>query len=119
MKERKEINIHIGERIQKSRELSGYTQEKLAEKVGVSIQYISDLERGVVGTSVPTLIKICNTLCASSDYILMGKSGEKNIPCVTDRLQHLSPEELRIIEDGINLMIEAFQIRKKDETSKQ
>jgi len=119
MKERKEINIHIGERIQKSRELSGYTQEKLAEKVGVSIQYISDLERGVVGTSVPTLIKICNTLCASSDYILMGKAGEKSIPSVTDRLQHLSPEELRIIEDGINLMIEAFQIRKKDETSKQ
>ena len=113
MKERKEINIHIGERIQKSRELSGYTQEKLAEKVGVSIQYISDLERGVVGTSVPTLIKICNTLCASSDYILMGKTDGEDISSVTGRLRHLSPEELKIIEDGINLMIEAFQIRDK------
>lgn len=113
MKERKEINIRIGERIQKAREISGYTQEKLAEKVGVSIQYISDLERGVVGTSVPTLIKICNTLCASSDYILMGKAGEEDISAVTGRLQNLSPEELKIIENGINLMIEAFQIREK------
>ena len=77
MKERKEINIQIGKRIQATRESFGYTQEKMAEKVGVSIQYISDLERGVVGTSVPTLIKICNTLCASSDYILMGKTGER------------------------------------------
>ena len=113
MKERKEINIQIGRRIQKARETSGYTQEKLADKVGVSIQYISDLERGIVGTSVPTLIKICNTLCVSSDYILMGKDEIQDISSVEGRLNNLSSEEIQIIEKGINLMIEAFQIRKK------
>lgn len=113
MKERKEINIQIGRRIQKARETSGYTQEKLADKVGVSIQYISDLERGIVGTSVPTLIKICNTLCVSSDYILMGKDEIQDISSVEGRLNNLSSEEIQIIEKDINLMIEAFQIRKK------
>ena len=115
MKERKEINIQIGRRIQKAREASKYTQEKLAERVGVSIQYISDLERGVVGTSIPTLIKICNTLCTSSDYILMGKNENKDISSVENRLQNLSQEEIDIIEKGINLMVEAFQLRDKNQ----
>ena len=115
MKERKEINIQIGERIQKAREASKYTQEKLAEKVGVSTQYISDLGRGIVGTSIPTLIKICNTLCTSSDYILMGKSESRDISSVENRLQNLSQEEIEIVEKGINLMIEAFQFRDKSQ----
>ena len=113
MKERKEINVQMGKRIQNARESSGYTQEKLADKVGVSIQYISDLERGIVGTSVPTLIKICKTLCTSSDYILMGKTQSQNISSVENRLNNLTQEEIKIIENGINLMIEAFQVREK------
>lgn len=115
MKERKELNIQIGGRIQKARELAGYTQEKLADKIDVSTQYISDLERGNVGTSVPTLIKICKTLCVSSDYILMGKSID-NMPDISDvsqRLTNLSREELNIIENGINLMIEALNLKTK------
>lgn len=113
MKKRKDVNIQIGRRIQQSREISGYTQEKLADKIDVSTQYISDLERGIVGTSIPTLIKICNTLCVSSDYILMGKSEQTDISGILNRLQYLSQDEIKIIENSINLMIEAFQSREK------
>ena len=113
MKERKDINVQIGARIQQAREISGYTQEKLANKVDVSTQYISDLERGIVGTSVPTLIKICNTLCISSDYILMGRSGQNDVSGILNRLQYLSQDEIKIVENSINLMIAAFQSREK------
>ncbi|MCM1246276.1 MAG: helix-turn-helix domain-containing protein [Roseburia sp.] len=34
---KKELNIQIGERIHKAREDAGYTREKLAEKIEVSI----------------------------------------------------------------------------------
>lgn len=112
MKERKEINIQIGRRIQKAREIAGYTQEKLADKIDVSTQYISDLERGNVGTSVPTLIKICKTLCVSSDYILMDKNSAEipDISNITKRIMNLSQDEIHIIENSINLMIEAFNL---------
>lgn len=116
MKKRKDVNVQIGRRIQQSREISGYTQEKLADKIDVSTQYISDLERGIVGTSIPTLIKICNTLCVSSDYILMGKSGQTDVSGILNRLQYLSQDEVKIIENSINLMIEAFQSREKSKT---
>ena len=49
MREKKQLNIEIGERIKDAREQKGRTQEWLAEQIGVSPQYISDLERGVVG----------------------------------------------------------------------
>ncbi len=71
MKERKQLNILMGERIRVARESAGLTQENLADVIDVSPQYVSDLERGVVGTSIPTLIKICDCLSVSSDYLLV------------------------------------------------
>ena len=108
MKERKELNIKIGMRIKSSRETAGYTQEKLAEMVNVSTQYISDLERGNVGTSIPTLIKICQSLNVSSDFILMGYSCENNFPDATNRLRFLSESNIKMVENGINLILEAI-----------
>lgn len=108
MKERKELNIHIGERIRLARVAKGYTQEKLAEKIDVTVQYVSDLERGNVGTSIPTLIKLCNALSVSSDYILMGLGNEVQPLDISLRLQALSPQERRIVESTIDLLMEAF-----------
>jgi transcriptional regulator with XRE-family HTH domain len=59
MREKKEINIQIGEQARIEREQAKLTQEMLAEKIEVSPQYISDLERGVVGIALPTLKKLC------------------------------------------------------------
>lgn len=58
MKAKKELNIQIGSRVKTARETMRYTQENLAERIDVSVQYISDLERGVVGASLPTIIKL-------------------------------------------------------------
>lgn len=54
--EKKEINVEIGRRIKLAREKIGYTQEKFAEKIDRSVQYVSDLERGKVGASIQTPI---------------------------------------------------------------
>ncbi len=51
MREKKEINIQIGEQIKLAREQAKLTKEALAEYIDVSPQYVSDLERGVVGVS--------------------------------------------------------------------
>ena len=43
----------------------------------------------------------------------MGKDETQDISSVEGRLNNLSPEEIQIIEKGISLMIEAFQMREK------
>ena len=37
----------LGEQIKRCREKRGFTQEQLAEKIGVSIETISSIERGI------------------------------------------------------------------------
>ncbi len=61
--------IKIGKNIQKIRKSNGYTQEKLAEAVEVSVRYISDIEQDKSKPSYENLIKICNVFQVSLDQI--------------------------------------------------
>lgn len=59
-------------RIRKAREDLGYTREKFAEKLDVSVSYLAELERGRTGISAKMLVKVCNVLGLSADYVLFG-----------------------------------------------
>ena len=59
-------------RIRKAREDLGYTREKFAEKLDVSVSYLAEVERGRTGISVKMLIKVCKVLGLSADYVLFG-----------------------------------------------
>ena len=57
---RKVSTIKIGANLQQIRKSNGYTQEKLAEKIEVSVRYISDIEQDRAKPSYEVLIRICN-----------------------------------------------------------
>ena len=61
--------IKIGKTIQKIRKSNGYTQEKLAEEIEVSVRYISDIEQDKSKPSYEVLIKICNVFQISLDQV--------------------------------------------------
>ena len=112
MKENLELFKQIGPRIKASRKASGYTQEKLSELIGVSVQYVSDLERGVVGTSIPTLIRICNVLHVTSDYLLLGRTAhsahQDDAPEIYQKV-FLLPKEKRVyVDSSCQLLLEAL-----------
>ena len=65
-------------RIRKAREDMGYTREKFAEKLDVSVSYLAELERGRTGISVKMLIKVCNVLGLSADYVLFGNERKED-----------------------------------------
>lgn len=65
-------------RIRKAREELGYTREKFAEKLDVSVSYLAELERGRTGISVKMLIKVCKVLGLSADYVLFGNDGPED-----------------------------------------
>ena len=94
MREKKELHIKIGEQIKFAREQAKLTQELLAEQVGVSPQYVSDLERGVVGVSIATLIKICTTLGVTSDQILFGNRDSNYCTVIHEKLHGLSESQI-------------------------
>lgn len=115
MKEKKEFNIQIGEQIRKARENNNLTQEKFAEIINKSPQFISDLERGVYGISLETLKTICEKLNISSDAILFPQTNRPNavIDKLTNQFYQMTPEQLRIMEALTNAFLQASR---KDNT---
>lgn len=60
----------IGFKIKKAREEKGYTQEQLAEKLDLSVQHISVIERGIKAPRLETFVNIANELDVDADYLL-------------------------------------------------
>jgi len=64
----------IGERLKKARVEKGYTQEKLAEMMELSIAYVSRIENGKTHINLKRLNELCSILDTSESYILNGVS---------------------------------------------
>ena len=60
----------IGQRIREVRNDKHLTQEYLANKVGVNISHISNIETCKVKVSLTLLVQICNALDVTIDYLL-------------------------------------------------
>ena len=97
MREKKQINIQIGEQVRIAREQAKLTQEILAEKIEVSPQYISDLERGVVGIALPTLKRLCSVLGVSSDQILFGVQTQDRGAILANVCNTLTDEQFALL----------------------
>lgn len=60
--DKKIILIGFGNALRELRLVKGFTQEQLANELGVEISQISRIERGVINTSVTTLYAISKKL---------------------------------------------------------
>ena len=106
----KEAKVQMGIRIREARDRAGFSQEKLAEVLDKTPQFVSDLERGVTGASLATAIRICEVLHASSDYILLGRKADGSSDTIAE-FEYLSEPEKDLINRGIQLFIEAFSYK--------
>ena len=88
----------IGERISKRRKSMGLTQEQLAEKMDVSIQMISNLERGVKAIRIDNLVKLSKVLNVTTDYILVGYQTSGDTDTLSQQIKQLSHENRDLIE---------------------
>lgn len=119
MKEKKTVNIEIGQNIKRCREAAGLTQESFAELVGLGVKHISAIECGAVGVSIPTLMRTCKVLSVSSDDVLFGRPdaaelGERSheIQLMTSRLSRLPANEFEAIKELLDKALEAMAIAK-------
>lgn len=56
------ILINFGKNLRSTRLEKGFTQEHLANELGIEISQISRIERGVINTSITTLYSIAKVL---------------------------------------------------------
>ena len=87
----------IGQRICTRRKELNYTQEKLAEMMDVSVQMISNLERGNKAIRIDNLVKLCHILDVSTDYVLTGKRSDTEQQNAAQKMSLLSEKDFRMI----------------------
>ena len=108
MRDKKEINIQIGNKIKAARERAGLTQQEFGELVSLATKNVSDIERGVAGITVSTLKRICEKLSISSDLILFGDNEKNDVAYLSEKLKRLTPEQFKIIETLLNQIFKMF-----------
>lgn len=105
----------LGERMRKERLSLGITQEVLAEKAGISVSFLGQVERGERKPSLETVVNIANSLSVTVDFLLSDsyKTAPKSL---IDELAYLVRETP---EKDIKTVIEVTKTilrEKKSET---
>lgn len=86
----------MGSNIKKARKKKGYTQAQLAEIVELSNRTVQLIENGKSGMKIETLIKFCDALDVSPNYILSYKTDENSLE---DVIKNFSEEEINTIKN--------------------
>lgn len=94
----KAILNEIGKRIQQRRKQMGYTQEQIANMMDVSIQMVSNLERGNKSIRIENLVNLCQILQVSADYILTGRNTELDNTVLFNKISQLSRKSRQMVE---------------------
>lgn len=90
----------IGRRVRDFRMERGLTQEGLAEAAGLSVPYVSHIERGARKASISTLIKIAGALDVTVDALLLGWQLNEVVTFDSDMkflLGDCSPRERQVL----------------------
>lgn len=92
----------VGSRIHKARKDKNMTQEVLAEKLDVSVAFLSRVECGNTEISLKRVSQICEILNVTEGYILNGTSSNSKNYLYNDfsnLLKNCPPEKLKLIYD--------------------
>ena len=95
----------MGQRILARRKALGMTQEDLADLIFTTAPMISNREQGKKAVRPDNLAKVCKALGLSADFVLNGADTQTPIDVVADKLLQLSPAEVEVVNDMIDIML--------------
>ena len=104
---KEEIDKILGEMFKEYRLKNGLTQEKIAEKLGISVKYISRIENGTGGVKVETLINYINILGVSPNIIFDKLILNENLVSqiqLSKITSTLPNEKVLLLQDIANLL---------------
>lgn len=101
------VNKHsFGKKVKEAREKMGLTQAGLSELVGISPNFLGDIERGLKLPSIDTLLRLSNILKTSLDRLFVDSLNnillEESLPKYTDK-------QLAILNNLVKSISENFE----------
>lgn len=88
----------MGARILSRRKELELTQEKVAEKAGLTVQTISSAERGAKALRPENIVRISEVLQVTPDYVLLGTELHDSLDGLSDQIARLTPQQRHHLE---------------------
>jgi transcriptional regulator with XRE-family HTH domain len=99
-----DLAVVVGRAIAKQRVISGLTQDKVAERLGIGLEAVSRMERGVVIPTVVRLFELADIFqCDAADLLTEASSRS------SDQASHLNRLLSRLSAGDRTLLLEVFE----------
>ena len=101
--------LTMGDRIKEVRKKQGLTQEQLAERLDISVEFIGQIERGIKLPSMHVFIKLIETLNVSADYLLRDSVSKGQLfgdNAIGRKVEKLTPKQRIALEALIDTYIQ-------------
>lgn len=108
------VAMHFPQRLLKVRKEQGYTQQSLADAVGMHVNQIKKYEAGTAQPTLSALIKLAQTLHISLDALVFeeGERGpDEELRLQFEAVSHMPSEEKKIIKALLEGMIIKHQTK--------
>ena len=110
------LNLGIGLRVKELREKNKWSQYDLAEKAGVSAQFIYFVETGQRGLSSRTIRELSSVFSVTTDYILFGRDDtERSLEYAAQAFASFTNKERIAAADILIKVAEAARRYEDDE----
>lgn len=100
-----ELQGIIGKNLRKYRKSQGMTREEVAEKVGISLTFYANLESGNRIMSVPTLRRIADVLCVSTDALLYDEEKSSQVKNIDLLLKEQPQKTVTLAEKVVRILV--------------
>lgn len=101
--------LTLGDRIKEVRKKKGLTQEELAELLDISVEFVSQIERGLKLPSMQVFIRLVEVLNASADYLLRDSVSTGQLignNAIGQKIDKLNPKQKIALEALIDTYIQ-------------
>lgn len=86
--------MKFSEKLIKLRKTNGYTQENLAERLGVSRQAVARWEAGETTPDMAMLLGLCEVFSVSADYLIHDDyESDEDIPVVKEKNREITAKK--------------------------
>lgn len=97
----------VGRRIANRRKELSLKQHQLCEMIDVNYKYVSNLETGRSAPSLETIMRLCEALETTPDYLLLGADGASDKLTdkqLMEKISRLTPKGKRLLSGIADLL---------------
>jgi len=112
---REEMNVNkltMGDRMREARKKQKLTQEQLAERLDISVEFVGQIERGLKLPSMQVFVKMVEALNVSADYLLRDSVSTGRLfgdNAIGSKIEKLKPNQRIALEALIDTYIQYLE----------